>query len=90
MIGKRIRRAKLLIFLREHRNEVFDTALQEELAALYPDSPRGQPPVAPALLAMATILQAYTGASDDEVIEASVMDRSFQLVLDSLDTEEAP
>ena len=90
MIGKRIRRAKLLIFLREHRNEVFDAALQEELAALYPDSPRGQPPVAPALLAMATILQAYTGASDDEVIEASVMDRSFQLVLDSLDTEEAP
>ncbi len=90
MIGKRIRRAKLLIFLREHRNEVFDAALQEELAALYPDSPHGQPPVAPALLATATILQAYTGASDDEVIEASVMDRSFQLVLDSLDTEEAP
>jgi hypothetical protein len=89
-IVKRIRRAKLFIFLREHRHEVFDAALQEELASLYQDSPRGQPPVAPALLALATILQAYTGASDDEVIEASVMDRRWQLVLDCLDTEEAP
>ncbi len=89
-IVKRIRRAKLFIFLREHRHEVFDTAFQEELASLYQDSARGQPPVAPALLALATILQAYTGASDDEVIEASVMDRRWQLVLDCLDTQEAP
>src|SRR5436189_257273 len=89
-IVKRIRRAKLFIFLREHRHEVFDAAFQEELANLYQDSPRGQPPVAPALLALATILQAYTGASDDEVIEASLMDRRWQLVLDCLDTEESP
>jgi Transposase DDE domain/Transposase domain (DUF772) len=90
VIVKRIRRAKLFIFLREHRHEVFDAAFQEELAGLYQDSPRGQPPVAPALLALATILQASTGASDDEVIEASVMDRRWQLVLDCLDTQEAP
>jgi Transposase DDE domain/Transposase domain (DUF772) len=90
VIVKRIRRAKLFIFLREHRHEVFDAAFQEELASLYHDSARGQPPVAPALLALATILQAYTGASDDEVIEASLMDRRWQLVLDCLDTEEAP
>jgi Transposase DDE domain/Transposase domain (DUF772) len=90
VIVKRIRRAKLFIFLREHRHEVFDAPFQEELASLYQDSPRGRPPVAPALLALATILQAYTGASDDEVIEASVMDRRWQLVLDCLDTEEAP
>jgi Transposase domain (DUF772) len=89
-IVKRIRRAKLFIFLREHRHEVFDAAFQEEWASLYQDSPRGQPPVAPALLALATILQASTGASDDEVIEASVMDRRWQLVLDCLETEEAP
>jgi len=67
VIVKRIRRAKLFVFLREHRHQVFDAAFQEELATLYQDSPRGQPPVAPALLALATILQAYTGASDDEV-----------------------
>ena len=90
VIVKRIRRAKLFIFLREHRHDVFDPAFQEELASLYQDSARGQPPVAPALLAQATILQAYTGASDDEVIEASLMDRRWQLVLDCLDTQEAP
>jgi Transposase DDE domain/Transposase domain (DUF772) len=90
VIVKRIRRAKLFIFLREHRHEVFDAAFQEEVAGLDQDSARGQPPVAPALLALATILQAYTGASDDEVIEASQMDRRWQLVLDCLDTEAAP
>jgi hypothetical protein len=42
------------------------------------------------MLALALILQAYTGVSDDEVIEATVMDRSFQLVLDCLDTEHSP
>lgn len=90
VIVKRIRRAKLFIFLREHRHEVFNAAFQEELASLYQDNPRGQPPVSPALLALATVLQAYTGASDDEVIEASLMDRRWQLVLDCLDMEEAP
>ena len=90
VIVKRKRRAKLFIFLREHRHEVFDAAFQMELASLYQESSRGQPPVAPALLALATILQAYTGASDDEVIEASLMDRRWQLVLDCLDTQEAP
>jgi hypothetical protein len=49
-----------------------------------------QPPIAPAVLARASILQAYTGASDDETIEAILMDRRWQLVLNCLDTEEAP
>ena len=44
----------------------------------------------PAILALALILQAYTGASDDEVIEATLMDRRWQLVLDCLDAEDAP
>src|SRR5205823_1197731 len=89
-IIKRIRRAKLFVFLRQHRHEVFDEAFQQELASLYRESQRGQPPVPPALLALATILQAYTGVSDDEVVEASTMDRRWQLVLDCLDTEEPP
>src|SRR5213080_3304643 len=89
-IIKRIRRAKLFVFLRQHRHELFDEAFQEELATLYRKAERGQPPVAPAMLALALILEAYTGVSDDEVIEATVMDRSFQLVLDCLDTEQAP
>ena len=40
VIVKRIRRAKLFIFLREHRHEVFDPAFQDELASLYQDSAR--------------------------------------------------
>ena len=48
------------------------------------------PPIPPAQLALATIVQAYTGVSDDEVIEATLMDRRWQLVLDCLDTEQAP
>ena len=89
-IVKRIRKAKLFVFLRQHRHELFDEAFQQELARLYGKAERGQPPVAPAMLALALILEAYTGVSDDEVIEATVMDRSFQLVLDCLDTEHAP
>jgi hypothetical protein len=46
--------------------------------------------VPPAQLALATILQAYTGVSDDEAIEAMAMDRRWQLVLDYLDTREPP
>ena len=89
-IVKRIRKAKLFLFLRHHRHELFDKAFQQELASLYRPAERGQPPVAPAMLALALILEAYTGVSDDEVIEATVMDRRWQLVLDCLDTEEAP
>jgi Transposase DDE domain/Transposase domain (DUF772) len=89
-IMKRIRKAKLFVFLRQHRHALLDEAFQQELANLYRKAERGQPPVAPAMLALALILEAYTGVSDDEVIEATVMDRRWQLVLDCVDTEEAP
>jgi hypothetical protein len=89
-VMRAVRRAKLFVFLRQHRHELFDEQFQAELAAAYADKPKGQPPVPPALLALATILQAYTGASDDEVIEAAVMDRRWQLVLDCLDAEHPP
>src|SRR5581483_816928 len=88
-IVRRIRRAKLFVFLREQRHQLFDAAFQEELAATYRASARGQPPVPPAQLALALVLQAYTGVSDDEVIEATTMDRRWQLVLDCLDAEHA-
>ena len=52
---------------------------------MYPDLAKGHPPVAPALLGLATVLQAYMGVSDDEAVEACVMDRRWQLVLDCLD-----
>ena len=89
-IIQRIRRAKLFVFLRRRRHEIFSDAFQAELAALYQDSPVGQPPIPPAQIALATILQAYGGVSDDEVIEASVMDRRWQVVLDCLDCPHPP
>lgn len=90
LIVKKIRKAKLFVFLRKHRHELFDEAFQQELASLYREAERGQPPVAPAMLALALILEAYTGVSDDEVIEATVMDRRWQLALNCVDTQEAP
>ena len=89
-IVKRIRRAKLFVFLRHHRHALFSSAFQQELATLYKDAPQGQPPVPPAQLALALIVQAYTGVSDDEVIEATTMDRRWQLVLDCMDVDAPP
>jgi hypothetical protein len=89
-IVKRIRRAKLFIFLRRHRHEVFDEGFQREMAATYEASAEGQPPIPRAQLGLAVLLQAYTGVSEDEVIEACVMDRRWQLVLDCVDCEQAP
>ena len=85
-----IRHAKLFPFLRRIRHQLFDAAFQQELAALYDDGPQGPVPVAPAQLALVTLLQAYTGASDDEAIERLVMDRRWQLVLDCLGAETSP
>ncbi len=86
----RIRRAKLFVCLRQQRHHLFSAGFQEELAATYQESQVGQPPIPPAQLALATILQAYTGVSDDEVIEATVMDRRWQLVLDCLECARPP
>jgi hypothetical protein len=89
-IVARIRRAKLFIFLRSVRHELFDDLFQDELAEMFRPSLKGNCPVSPAKLALVTILQAYTGASDDEAIEALVMDRRWQLVLDCLECEQPP
>lgn len=57
-IVKRIRRAKLLVFLRRQRHVIFADTFQAELASVYKDSLLGFPPIPPAPLALATILQA--------------------------------
>jgi hypothetical protein len=89
-VMQRIRRARLFVWLREHRQELLDEGFQAELAGMYPDRPKGQPPVPPAQLALVTILQACTGASDDEALEALVMDRRWQLVADCMNHAIAP
>ena len=45
IIIARIKHAKLFVFLRHHRHELFDDAFQEELAALYAPGFRGHPPL---------------------------------------------
>jgi Transposase DDE domain/Transposase domain (DUF772) len=85
-----IKRAKLFVFLREQRHETFDERFQLELAEIYDDVDLGRPPVPPARLALATVLQAYTGVSDDEAIEATMMDRRWQLVLGCMDAKRPP
>jgi transposase len=89
-IIKRIRRAKLFVFLRHHRHELFPDAFQQELATLSKESLQGSPPVPPAQLALAPILQASTRVSDDEVMEVTTMDRRWQMVLNGLDSASAP
>ena len=67
-IVKLIKRAKLFTFLREIRHLLFDEAFQSELSQMYAEAEKGHPPIPPAQLALTTILQAYTGASDAEAI----------------------
>lgn len=75
---------KLLGFLRLHRQQLFDDAFQDELATMYRDTGAGKPPVPPALMAMATFVQAYLGVSDAEMVELTIVDLRVQMVLDRL------
>lgn len=58
---KAVWRAKLFVLLREHRHELFSEEFQEELAAPYAHSPKGQPPIPPTQLALATIVPPAPG-----------------------------
>lgn len=77
---------KLFGFLRTHRRALFDEGFQDELAAMYRGA--GRAPVAPAMMAMATLLQAYVGASDAEAVELTVVDLRWQMVLGCLGATE--
>ena len=91
VIAKRLKRAgKLFVFLRKCGSELFDEAFQAELMAMYSDMPRGTPPKPPALLAMATLLQAYEGASDADAVENAVFDRRWQMVLGCVGDDKPP
>jgi hypothetical protein len=88
MLARLGKRRKMYAFLRLHRADLFDEAFQDELAGMYRNTGEGKQPVAPALLCMVLLLQAYTGASDAEAIDLMVDDRRWQLVLDMLGAEE--
>jgi hypothetical protein len=82
------RTGKFYVFLRKVRAALFDDAFQAELAAVY--QPRGTAPLPGALLAMVTLLQAYTQVSDADAVVAAQVDRRWQLVLGCLGATEAP
>jgi len=85
---KRLRRTrKLFAFLRDHRSDIFDEPFQAELATMYRDTGAGDDPVAPALMAMAALMQGYLKVSDAEAVELTVVDLRWQLVLDRLGSD---
>jgi len=79
---------KLFAFLRNHRDEIFDEGFQTELESMYRHTGAGKEPRPPALMAMALLLQGYTGLSDSDAVEATVLDLRWQLVLDMLGEDE--
>ncbi len=90
-ICKRCKRnGRLYAFLRRHRHELFDEAFEAELTAMYSDSPKGRPPLPPAMLAMVTVLQAADGTSDESAVNEAIFDRRWQMVLGCLGSDEAP
>jgi hypothetical protein len=89
-ILKQCKKAKLFVFLRSHRHELFDDAFQAELAGMYKARESGKEPVPPALLAMVTLLQAAMGVSDEDAVEFAIMDRRWQMLLDTLGRDERP
>ena len=89
-IVKRCGKRRGFVFLRELRHRIFDEEMQAKLAAAYGEGRGGKEPVPPAQLAMAVLLQALLDVPDHEVVELSVMDRRWQMVLDCAGAEEPP
>jgi hypothetical protein len=90
LVGRMTRTGKLFAFLRMHRHELFEDAFQSELEGMYRGGGEGKQPVAPALLAMVVLLQAYTGASDAQAVELAIVDARWQMVLGVMGEDAAP
>ncbi len=90
VLGRCRRTGKLYGFLRREGNRIVDEELQDELASMYRGSRGGPAPVAPGLMAMATLLQAYQGLSDADVVDLAEFDLRWQMVLGCLGATEPP
>jgi IS5 family transposase len=87
-IVKRCGKRRVFVFMRELRHRIFDEAIQARLATAYKEMVRGKERVPPAQLAMALLLQAALDVPDHEVVELTVMDRRWQMVLGCSGAEE--
>jgi len=83
------KKGKFYVFLRQIRHRLFDESLEQELERAYGKA-RGKAPLPAALLAMVTLLQAYTQVGDAEAVETAAMDRRWQFVLGCLGATKAP
>jgi SRSO17 transposase len=83
-IIRRIRRTKLFVFLPYQRHVLLSESFQYKLGTLHKDGLQSHPPVPPASLALATLLQAYSRVSADEVIEATMIALQRRLNIDTL------
>ena len=81
------KKRRLFAFLREHRHELFNDDIQAELESMYRDTGAGKEPVAPALMAMALVIQGYLKVSDADAVEMTVVDLRWQMVLDCIGAE---
>lgn len=89
VIAKRAaKKRKLFVFLREQRHLIFDEPFQRELIAMYRQTGAGKVPVAPARLALLTLLQRYADVADHEAIELIVDSKRWQMVLDCVGEEQ--
>src|SRR6266568_3331580 len=85
------RSRKLFVFLREHRDELFDAAFQDELERMYRQTGQGEEPRPPALMCMALLVQGYMQVSDAEAVRLSASDRCWRMVLGTIwDDEDEP
>lgn len=87
---KRLKKRPFYGFLRRIRHELFNDAFQNELSAMYAEEEAvgGRPGLPPAFLAMVVLLQAYTGLSDGDAVDAAIVDLRWLLVLGLLNAAE--
>jgi IS5 family transposase len=88
LVVKRCEKRRVFVFLRELRHKIFDEAMQQKLWAAYSAVARGRERVPPAQLGLAMLLQAALRVPDHEVVELTLMDRRWQMVLDCYGAEE--
>lgn len=87
-IAKRCAKRRVFVFLRELRHRIFDEEMQAKLSAAYSPVERGRSRIPPAQLGLAMLLQAALRVPDHEVVELTLMDRRWQMVLDCAGIEE--
>jgi hypothetical protein len=82
------RTRKLYAFLRAHRHELIDDELRRDLEDAYRHTGAGKDPKPPAMMAVATIMQAYERVSDARAVQLSALDKGWQMVLGNLGSDD--